>query len=175
MADNKAGHEELDTAEATSETSEEVEFEVEETVEDVVTEALAMAKSDGVESVTADTSSDVFDMEKALGEVKSFVEETINKSIEMNAESLNQFSNAVVELAKAVDEKIGQLQSKYDEVTKNLADLNSATSEIANRVESVEEETAIKKSGELESSLPEQPMVKKSLWGGRFLSSAEIF
>jgi hypothetical protein len=175
MAENTS-HEELDTAEAANEASEEVTFEVEETVEDVVTEALAMAKSDGVEAeVAEDTTSDVFDMEKALGEVKSFVEETINKSIEMNTESLNQFSNAVVELAKAVDEKIGQLQSKYDEVTKNLADLNSATSEIANRVESVEEETAIKKSGELESSLPEQPMVKKSLWGGRFLSSAEIF
>lgn len=169
-------HEELDTAEAADETSEEVEFEVEETVEDVVTEALAMAKSDGVEAeVAEDTTSDVFDMEKALGDVKSFVEETITKSIETNTESLEKFSNAVVELAKAVDEKIGQLQSKYEEVTKGLAELNSATVEIANRVESVEEETAIKKSGELESSIPEQPIMKKSLWGGRFLSSADLF
>jgi hypothetical protein len=176
MADNETSHEELDTAEATDETSEEVEFEVEETVEDVVTEALAMAKSDGVEAeVAADTTSEVFDMEKALGDIKSFVEETINKSVETNTESLDKFSSAVVELAKAVDEKIGQLQSKYEEVTKGLAELNSATVEIANRVESVEEETAIKKSGELESSIPEQPIMKKSVWGGRFLSSAEVF
>ena len=175
MAENTS-HEELDTAEAANEASEEVTFEVEETVEDVVTEALAMAKSDGVEAeIAEDTTSDVFDMEKALGEVKSFVEETITKSIETNTESLDKISSAVVELAKAVDEKIGQLQAKYEEVTKNLSDLNSATTEIANRVESVEEETAIKKSGELESSLPEQPVVKKSLWGGRFLSSAELF
>ncbi len=176
MAENETSHEELDTAEATNETSEEVEFEVEETVEDVVTEALAMAKSDGVEAeVAADTTSDVFDMEKALGDIKSFVEDTINKSIETNTESLTKFSSAVVELAKAVDDKIGQLQSKYEEVTKSLAELNSATVEIANRVESVEEETAIKKSGELESSIPEQPIMKKSVWGGRFLSSAEVF
>jgi hypothetical protein len=176
MAENETSHEELDTAEATNETSEEVEFEVEETVEDVVTEALAMAKSDSVEAEVADdTPSDVFDMEKALGDIKSFVEETISKSIETNTESLTKFSSAVVELAKAVDDKIGVLQSKYEEVTKVLAELNSATVEIANRVESVEEETAIKKSGELESSLPEQPVVQKSLWGGRFLSSAEIF
>lgn len=175
MAENTS-HEELDTAEAANETSEEVAFEVEETVEDVVTEALAMAKSDGVEAeVAEDTTSDVFDMEKALGEVKSFVEDTITKSIETNTESLEKFSNAVVELAKAVDEKIGQLQNKYEEVTKSLSDLNSAATEIANRVESVEEETAMKKSGELESSIPEQPIMKKSLWGGRFLSSAELF
>lgn len=176
MAEDTTSHEELDTAEAANEASEEVTFEVEETVEDVVTEALAMAKSDGVEAeVAEDTTSDVFDMEKALGEVKSFVEETITKSIETNTESLDKISSAVVELAKAVDEKIGQLQSKYEEVTKNLSDLNSAATEIANRVESVEEETAMKKSGELESSIPEQPVMKKSLWGGRFLSSAELF
>ena len=176
VADNETSHEELDTAQALDETSEEVEFEVEETVEDVVTEALAMAKSDSVEAEVADdTSSDVFDMEKALGDVKSFVDEAITKSIEVNKESLDKFSTAVVELAKAVDEKIGQLQSKYEEVTKSLADLNNAATEIATRVESVEEETAIKKSGELESSIPEQPVVKKSLWGGRFLSSAELF
>lgn len=176
VADNETSHEELDTAQALDEASEEVEFEVEETVEDVVTEALAMAKSDSVEAEVADdTSSEVFDMEKALGDVKSFVEEAITKSIEVNKESLDKFSTAVVELAKAVDEKIGQLQSKYEEVTKGLADLNNAATEIATRVESVEEETAIKKSGELESSIPEQPIVKKSLWGGRFLSSADLF
>jgi hypothetical protein len=175
MAENTS-HEELDTAEAANEASEEVTFEVEETVEDVVTEALAMAKSDGVEAeVSEDTTSDVFDMEKALGEVKSFVEETITKSTETNTESLDKISSAVVELAKAVDEKIGQLQAKYEEVTKSLSDLNSAATEIATRVESVEEETAMKKSGELESSIPEQPVMKKSLWGGRFLSSAELF
>lgn len=176
VADNETSHEELDTAQAQTEASEEVEFELEETIEDVVTEALAMAKSDSVEAEVADdTSSDVFDMEKALGDVKSFVEEAITKSIEVNKESLDRFSSAVIELSKAVDEKIGQLQAKYEEVTKSLADLNNAATEIATRVESVEEETAIKKSGELESSIPEQPVVKKSLWGGRFLSSAELF
>ena len=176
MADNETSHEELDTAQATDETSEEVEFEVEETVEDVVTEALAMSKSDSVEAEIADTTpSEVSDLEKALSDVKSFVEESITKSIETNTESLEKFSSAVVELAKAVDEKIGQLQTRYEEVTKSLADLNNAATEIATRVESVEEETAIKKSGELENSIPEQTMVKKSLWGGRFLSSADLF
>jgi hypothetical protein len=178
MADNKTSHEELDTAQAVDETSEEVEFEVEETIEDVVNEALAMAKSDVVEAGEAeseDTSSEVFDMEKALGEVKSFVEEALTKSVESSTESLDKITSAVLDLAKAVDEKVGQLQAKYEEVTKSLADLNNAATEIASRVESVEEETAIKKSGELENSIPEQPIMKKSVWGGRFLSSADVF
>jgi hypothetical protein len=178
MADNETSHEELDTAQAVDETSEEVEFEVEETIEDVVNEALAMAKSDVVEAEQAeseDTSSEVFDMEKALGEVKSFVEDALTKSAETSIESLDKVTTAVLELAKAVDEKVGQLQAKYEEVTKSLADLSNAATEIASRVESVEEETAIKKSGELENSIPEQPIMKKSVWGGRFLSSADVF
>lgn len=176
MAENENSHEELDTAQAIDETSvEEVEFEVEETIEGVVVEALAMAKADGVEVDAADASPEVSDLEKAMGEVKSFVEEALAKSIESSTESLDKITGAVIELSKAVDEKIGQLQSKYEEVTKSLADLNNAATEIATRVESVEEETAMKKSGELESSIPEQPVMKKSLWGGRFLSSAELF
>jgi hypothetical protein len=176
MAENQTSHEELDTAQAIDETSvEEVEFEVEETIEGVVVEALAMAKADGVEVDAADASPEVSDLEKAVGEVKSFVEEALAKSIESSTESLDKITGAVIELSKAVDEKIGQLQSKYEEVTKSLADLNNAATEIATRVESVEEETAMKKSGELESSIPEQPVMKKSLWGGRFLSSAELF
>jgi len=180
VANNETSHEELDTAQALDEASEEVEFDVEETVEDtvedVVTEALALAKSDSVEAdVAEDTSSDVLNVEKAIGEVKSFVEEAITKSVESSTESLDKITNAILELSKAVDDKIGQLQSKYDEVTKSLADLNSAATEIATRVESVEEETAMKKSGELENSIPEQPVMRKSLWGGRFLSSADLF
>lgn len=176
MAENQTSHEELDTAQAIDETSvEEVEFEVEETIEGVVVEALAMAKADGIEVDAADASPEVSDLEKAVGEVKSFVEEALAKSIESSTESLDKITGAVIELSKAVDEKIGQLQSKYEEVTKSLADLNNAATEIATRVESVEEETAMKKSGELESSIPEQPVMKKSLWGGRFLSSAELF
>lgn len=177
MADNETSHDELDTAQAVDETpEEEVEFDVEETVEDVVTEALAMAKSDGVEAeVAEDATSEISDMEKAMGEVKSFVEEALAKTVESSTESLDKITNAVLELSKAVDEKVGQLQAKYDEVTKSLADLSTATTEIASRVESVEEETAIKKSGELENSIPEQPVMRKSLWGGRFLSSADLF
>lgn len=176
MAENETSHEELDTAQAIDETSvEEVEFEVEETIEGVVVEALAMAKADGIEEDATDASPEVSDLEKAMGEVKSFVEEALAKSVESSTESLDKITSAVIELSKAVDEKIGQLQSKYEEVTKSLADLNNAATEIATRVESVEEETAMKKSGELENSIPEQPVMRKSLWGGRFLSSADLF
>jgi hypothetical protein len=40
-------------------------------------------------------------------------------------------------------------------------------------MEAVEEDTAVKKSGELENSPEKTTTMKKSTWGGRFLGSAE--
>jgi len=178
VAENIEAQEEvLEAAEAPEET-EEVEFEVEESVEEVeeADAELALAKSDSEEVAQAENASEPeLSLEKALGEVKDLLEATVTKAVEAKNDGLTEISNAISELAKSLDEKIGSLQAKYDELTKGFAGLNNATEQLAARVETVEEDTAIKKSGELENSTPEQPVMRKSLWGGRFLNSAEIF
>ena len=78
-------------------------------------------------------------------------------------------------MSKSIDEKVSQLQNKYEELTKSLAGVIKNTEELASRVDSVEEDTAMKKSGELEYSTPEQSTMRKSMWGGRFLNSADMF
>jgi hypothetical protein len=168
VADNVESPE-LDTADA-----EEVEFEVEETVEEIDEEDVDLEKADGVENQAVDTS-EQFDLAKALGEVKSLVEEAIAKSVDASSAGINTVSNSISELAKSIDDKIGQLQNKYEELNKSFADLMKNTDELSARVNSVEEDTAMRKSGELEFSMPEQPVLRKSMWGGRFLNSAEIF
>ena len=168
VADNVESPE-LDTADA-----EEVEFEVEETVEEIDEEDVDLEKADGVENQAVDTS-EQFDLAKALGEVKSLVEEAIAKSVDASSAGINTVSNSISELAKSIDDKIGQLQNKYEELNKSFADLMKNTDELSARVNSVEEDTAMRKSGELEFSAPEQPVLRKSMWGGRFLNSAEIF
>jgi len=178
VAENIEAQEEvLDAAEAPEET-EEVEFEVEESIEEVedADAELVLAKADDeVEEAQVEDTSDSVSLEKALGEVKDLLEATVAKAIESKNDGLSEISNAISELAKSLDDKIGGLQARYDELTKSFAGLNETTEQLSARVETVEEDTAIKKSGELEYSAPEQPMMKKSLWGGRFLNSAEIF
>lgn len=160
----------LDTADA-----EEVEFEVEESIEEVEEADENLEKADGVVEQAVNTS-EQFDLAKALGEVKALVEEAISKSVDASSAGINTVSNSISELAKSIDDKIGQLQNKYEELNKSFADLMKNTDELSARVNSVEEDTAMRKSGELmEFSTPEQPVMKKSLWGGRFLNSAEIF
>lgn len=168
VADNVESPE-LDTADA-----EEVEFEVEETVEEIDEADVDLEKADGVEDQAVDTS-EQFDLAKALGEVKDLVEQAIAKSVESSSNGITAVSDSISELAKSIDDKVGQLQLKYEELTKSLAGVIKNTEELASRVESVEEDTAMKKSGELEYSTPEQPTMRKSMWGGRFLNSADIF
>lgn len=159
---------ELDTADA-----EEVEFEVEESVEEVDEADEDLAKAIEAEDVAVDTSEQV-DLEKALGDVKEFIEQAVQKSVDTSKEGLNALSESIAELIKSFDAKVGELAGKYEELTKGIADLSKGQEEIASRVESVEEDTAMKKSGELENSIPEQPVMRKSLWGGRFLNSADL-
>jgi len=167
VADNVESPE-LDTADA-----EEVEFEVEETIEEVDEADVDLEKADGVEDQAVDTS-EQFDLAKALGEVKELVEQAIAKSVESSSNGITAVSDSISELAKSIDDKVGQLQLKYEELTKSLAGVIKNTEELASRVDSVEEDTAMKKSGELQFSAPEQPIMRKSMWGGRFLNSADI-
>lgn len=188
VAENIEAQDNLEAAEAPVDTDE-VEFEIEESIEEVEEPAgdpeespeeaeaeLALAKADGDVEVQAEDTSEVdFSLEKALHDMKEMLETTISKAFESKEDELSGVSDAISELVKSIDEKVGGLQAKYEEITKSLADLNGATEQLAARVETVEEDTAIKKSGELENSIPEQPIMRKSLWGGRFLNSAEIF
>jgi hypothetical protein len=186
VAENIEAQEVLDAAEDPNET-EEVEFEVEETVEEVEVEdadaELALAKADSnPEEVEAEDTSDAVRLEKALGEVKDLVEQAIAKSVSSNTEGISAVSNSVLELEKSMHDKTDQteknmhnMEKAMHEMEKNMHDMKESFASLTSRVESLEKETAIKKSGELEYSAPEQPVMRKSLWGGRFLNSAEIF
>jgi uncharacterized protein YoxC len=189
VAENIEAQEEvLDAAEAPEET-EEVEFEVEESVEEVedADAELVLAKADGeVEEAQAEDTSDAARLEKALGEVKDLVEQAIAKSVSSNTEGINAVSNSVLELEKSMHDKTDQteknmhnMEKAMHDMQKSMQDMQKSMTEsfasLTSRVESLEEDTAMKKSGELEYSAPEQPVMRKSLWGGRFLNSAEIF
>ena len=175
MAENTDSHEELDTTQAdeTTETveTEEVEFEIEETVEEVTEETSDVVEKSHdpeEETVDAENAPEEVEITKALDEIKSFIGDSISKSVSSTNDSLSKIGTVVEGLAKSFDDKVSTLQAKYEEIEKGLA-------VIANRVESVENDTAIKKSGEFEGSLPEASNGENSIWGGRFLGTDKIF
>ena len=150
--------------------------EVVESVDEVVEEAENAVEEPAEESAEkpADASTENGeaagdDIAKALDGIKAFITESFNKSAEENSTSIAAVANSIAEVAKTTAEK-------HEEVNKALAEVREVINFLNNRVESVESDTAVRKSGEIENIAESKTTtMKKSLWGGRFLGSAEIF
>lgn len=176
----EAAEEVAETATAVEETAEETvekSDEVVETVDEVVEEAedaVEEVAAEEVAEVSTDASTDEgeaaeVDVEKALESVKTFITESFEKSASDSEAKIAGVAEAVTEVAKATAQK-------HDELTKALAEVQAALAALNGRVESVENDTAVRKSAEIENFADVQTTtMQKSLWGGRFLGSAQLF
>jgi len=83
---------------------------------------------------------------------------------------------AEVELLKSTKVDVDAVRSSFEEVAKDIAAAKGEVNEFGKRVDAVEADTAFRKSGDLGEIIQDQPeMVEKSLWGGRFLKTADLF
>ena len=174
----EAAEEVVETVEEIVEESIEKSDDVLETVDEVVEEAETAAEDAPAVEESAEEPADAStedgeaageDIAKALDGIKAFITESFEKSAEANSNNIATVANSIAEVAKATAEK-------HEQLNKALAEVQEALSSLNNRVESVENDTAVRKSGEIENiAEPQTTTMKKSLWGGRFLGSAEIF
>ena len=145
-------------------------------------EELALAKtSDG------SANSSVEKMEE--GEVVA-TENVVAKSDEVIVEAVTEIKNSltnafgdlattvkslheqIVALSKSLDTVSGEVKAVSDEVSNVKGSFN----EFGKRVDLVEQDTAFRKSGDLGEIVQFEPSkVQKSLWGGRFLTSTDLF
>ncbi len=83
---------------------------------------------------------------------------------------------AEVELLKSTKVDVDVAKSSFEAVAKDIASATNAFNEFGKRVELVEQDTAFRKSGDLGEIVQNQPeTVEKSLWGGSFLKTADLF
>jgi len=151
--DAEAEVEKADAAEADVEKADDIESDVEKA--DAV-EAEEVAKSDDLAVVNA-----VAEIKDTLSSAFSDLAETV-KSLHEQVNALNKSITGVSDELSATKKEIADAKGQFDEFGK--------------RVDAVEQDTAFRKSGDLGEIVQEQPeMVEKSLWGGRFLKTADLF
>lgn len=117
-------------------------------------------------------------------------EEEVSKSNEVIAtavadikDTLTSAFSDLAETVKSLHEQVSELNKSLGivkgELTSVKGELSQAKSEFDNfgkRVDAVEADTAFRKSGDLGEIVQVQPeKVEKSLWGGRFLKTADLF
>jgi hypothetical protein len=111
-------------------------------------------------------------------------EEGVSKSEEVIVNAVTEIqstlTSAFSDLAntvKALHEQVSALSKSIDSVKNEVTEAKGQFNEFGKRVDAVEADTAFRKSGDLgeivQESEPQQ--VQKSLWGGRFLKTADLF
>lgn len=107
------------------------------------------------------------DLAKAVETVKTSVEE-VSKSV----------TAAVGELAatvKSINEQLAELTKSVAKVTEEVTTVKGNVEEFGKRVDAVEDDTAIRKSGDLGGVVQGNKIKKGSMWGGRFLNNADLY
>jgi hypothetical protein len=153
-----------------SQVAPEADAEVEaEATEEVVTEKSEEVPAEEVtteEAVEEATAEDVSKSDDALETAVADIKDTVTKA----------FSDLTA-VVQAQAEQIAELHKSIASVKNEVTESKDVFNEFGKRVDAVEADTAFRKSGDLgeivQENQPEQ--VEKSLWGGRFLKTADLF
>jgi hypothetical protein len=155
-----------EAAEETVEKSADAEEVAEEVSEDVVEKSADVeeveAAEDTVEKSTTPAESNVDDLAKSLDEVKALVASTVGSVAELAG------------VVKSIAAQIADTKKSVDNVKEEVGVVKGSVTEFGERIEEVESDTAVRKSGDL-GGIVQEEKVEKSMWGGRFLSSADLY
>ena len=174
--ENKTEVEAGSTAPVVDEVSEEgkAESEVESSNETVAenTEVEGAVEEQPAETEKATDNSEVQvdepDFAKMFGDLQSAIE----SGLEKNAQ---QADEAIAKATELFENKVNELVEKHTELTDKFESLKKDLGTVEKRLEGVEGETAIKKSGDLGGSTEENLQKNKgSKWGGRFLGLSDL-
>ena len=140
-----------------------------------VVEETAIAKSDDA-SADSSVAKAAVEVENAVEKSIADVKEEVAKAVsEINTSLTNAFGDLAATI-KSLNEKVTAVTKSLDAVTSDVNGIKSNFNEFGKRVDLVEQDTAFRKSGDLGEIVQESPqVVQKSLWGGRFLTNADLF
>jgi len=144
------------------------------------TDAEESAAHEGTESTSVESEED----KKKPMAPKS--DEVIAEAVAETNDGLEKAFSDLVETVKSLQAEVEMLKSSkvdvetakqsFEAVAKDIAAATNTFNEFGKRVELVEQDTAFRKSGDLGEIVQNQPeMVEKSLWGGSFLKTADLF
>ena len=135
--------------------------EAEAVVEEDATQDEASEEVSEEEVEKSDVADTVTEMKNTLASAFSDLAETV-KALHEQVNALNKSITGVSDELAATKKEVAEAKGQFDEFGK--------------RVDAVEQDTAFRKSGDLGEIVQDQPeMVEKSLWGGRFLKTADLF
>lgn len=164
--ENKSSETEVDAGSTATVVDEVAEEGKAETEVNSSTEAVAeKTDEEKSEEVVADEDPNIA---KMFGDLQTAIE----SGLENNAKQANE---AITKASETFESKVNELVEKHNELVNKFESLKTDIGGVEKRLGVVEDETAIKKSGDLGGSTEETLQKSKgSTWGGRFLGLSDL-
>jgi hypothetical protein len=176
MTDETTNVEEVEVAPEADATIEEVVEETAEVVEaaEVVdaVEAVDAEKAISVEVEEEDDEKESESEEENMAAKKS--EEVVAKAVAEMSDTLTSAFSDMATMVKSLSDEVAALKKSLGYVNEVLGDAEKDFDNLGKRIDAVEADTAFRKSGDLGEIVQEPAMVEKSVWGGRFLTNADL-
>jgi len=156
---------------------------VTEATEEVVADVEVAPEVETVEETVEENAEEATEEVDEKADSVEDTEDSIVKSSEVLVEAVadikNSLTSAFSDLAdtvKSLHEQVSELTKSLDSVKAEVADAKGDFNEFGKRVDAVEADTAFRKSGDLGEIVQDvqSEKIEKSLWGGRFLKTADL-
>ena len=153
-----------------------------EAVEAVVEAEAPVAEAEKSDSIVEDSAtSSVEDAiqtpEEPAAEDAAKSDDVIANAIAEIKESVTNAFGDLTATIKSLGDEVANMKKSLDATTTDVNQIKGTFNEIGKRVDSVEKDTAFRKSGDLGEIVQEldSTPVHKSLWGGRFLKFSDLY
>ena len=153
----------------------------EETVEKSVdavdaVEETVVKSADPEEAPVEDTeeASDSVEVEKSVVETDSADSELV-KAVDEIKVSVTEAVSELVSTIKSLKEEVAGIKKSVDTTNEDISAVKGNLEEFGKRVDGLEDDTAVRKSGDLGGIVQGNTIKKGSVWGGRFLNSADLY
>jgi hypothetical protein len=153
-----------------------------ETAEAVVEAEAPVAEAEKSDSVVEDSATS--SVEDAIQDPEAPAAEDAAKADEVIANAITEIKDSVTNAfgdltatLKSLSDEVANIKKSLDATTTDVNQIKGTFNEIGKRVDSVEKDTAFRKSGDLGEIVQEldSSPVQKSLWGGRFLKFSDLY
>jgi hypothetical protein len=147
--------------------------------EDVVAEEVVAPVAPAEDAPAEDAPADVEKAETPAVESKdddlAKAVQTVKVSVEEISKSVTAAVGDLAATVKSINEQLAELTKSVAKVTEEVTTVKSNVEEFGKRVDAVEDDTAIRKSGDLGGVVQGNKIKKGSMWGGRFLNTADLY
>jgi len=133
-----------------------------------------VVKSADSEEALAEVASDVVEVEKSVAEVNATDSELV-KAVDEIKVSVTEAVSELVSTIKSLNEEVAGIRKSIDTVKEEISGVKGNLEDFGKRVDGLEDDTAVQKSGDLGGIVQGTKITKGSMWGGRFLSSADLY